>query len=86
VRVPAGSVGIAGLQTGIYPSESPGGWQLIGRTPVKPFDVGRLQPSLLKPGDSVRFYRIEAGDYETERLPDDEVEEEPHDGIAEKKD
>jgi inhibitor of KinA len=86
VRVPAGSVGIAGLQTGIYPSESPGGWQLIGRTPVKPFDVGRLQPSLLKPGDAVRFYRIEAGDYETERLPDDEVEEKPHDGIAEKKD
>jgi inhibitor of KinA len=64
VRVPAGSVGIAGAQTGIYPSESPGGWQLLGRTPVKPFDLGRLQPFLLQPGDAVSFYRIEAEDYE----------------------
>jgi inhibitor of KinA len=70
VRVPAGSVGIAGLQTGIYPSESPGGWQLVGRTPVKPFDLGRLQPFLLKPGDAVRFHRIEPEDYETEGQPD----------------
>ena len=41
VRVPAGSVGIAGVQTGIYPAETPGGWQLIGRTPLKPFDPDR---------------------------------------------
>ena len=39
VRVPAGSVGIAGVQTGIYPAETPGGWRLIGRTPLKPFDA-----------------------------------------------
>jgi inhibitor of KinA len=70
-RVPAGSVGIAGLQTGIYPSEVPGGWQLVGRTPVKPFDLGRSQPFLLKPGDAVRFYRIKPEDYESEGLPDD---------------
>ena len=86
VRVPAGSVGIAGLQTGIYPSESPGGWQLVGRTPVKPFDLGRLQPFLLKPGDAVRFYRIEAEDYETEPPLDDGIAETLDDGIAEGKD
>jgi inhibitor of KinA len=54
-RVPAGSVGIAGLQTGVYPVESPGGWQLIGRTPAIMFDADRAQPSLLKAGDLVRF-------------------------------
>jgi inhibitor of KinA len=70
VRVPAGSVGIAGVQTGIYPSESPGGWQVVGRTPVKPFDRGRLQPCLFKPGDAVRFYRIEPEDYEIAGIPD----------------
>ena len=59
-RVPAGSVGIAGLQTGVYPVESPGGWQLIGRTPTVMFDADRAQPSLLKAGDLVRF--VAAGD------------------------
>ena len=54
-RVPAGSVGIAGGQTGVYPVESPGGWQLIGRTPTVMFDAGRTQPSLLAAGDLVRF-------------------------------
>jgi inhibitor of KinA len=54
-RVPAGSVGIAGPQTGIYPSETPGGWQLIGRTPVMPFDLSRAEPFLLKAGDAVQF-------------------------------
>jgi len=56
--VPPGSVGIAGIQTGIYPQASPGGWQLIGRTPIKIFDIKREQPCLLKPGDMVRFYSI----------------------------
>jgi biotin-dependent carboxylase-like uncharacterized protein len=55
LRVPAGSVGIAGRQTGIYPRESPGGWQLIGRSAVTVFDVTRDQPSLFAPGDIVRF-------------------------------
>jgi inhibitor of KinA len=59
VRVPAGSVGIAGVQTGIYPTETPGGWQIIGRTPVKPFDPDRTEPFLLKAGDAVEFYAID---------------------------
>lgn len=54
-RVPAGSVGIAGQQTGVYPVASPGGWQLIGRTSSVMFDAGRAKPSLLTPGDLVRF-------------------------------
>lgn len=54
-RVPAGSVGIAGLQTGVYPVDSPGGWQLIGHTETAMFDATREQPSLLAAGDLVRF-------------------------------
>ena len=54
-RVPAGSVGIAGLQTGVYPVESPGGWQLIGHTTTMMFDANRVRPSLLSAGDLVRF-------------------------------
>ena len=53
--VPAGSVGIAGLQTGIYPLDSPGGWQLIGRTGSVLYDHTRTQPFLLAPGDEVKF-------------------------------
>ncbi len=54
-RVPAGSVGIAGQQTGIYSVDSPGGWRLIGWTPLKLFDPAREPPALLAPGDVVRF-------------------------------
>ena len=54
-RVPAGSVGIAGEQTGVYPMATPGGWQVIGRTDAVMFDSQRVQPSLLQPGDMVRF-------------------------------
>jgi inhibitor of KinA len=57
-RVPRGSVGIAQEQTGIYPSDSPGGWQLIGRTPVRPFDLDRPEPFLFRSGDDVRFVPI----------------------------
>jgi len=64
VRVPAGSVGIAGVQTGIYPAETPGGWRVIGRTPVKPFDLSRPDPFLMKAGDAVQFYVIHRGEYE----------------------
>jgi KipI family sensor histidine kinase inhibitor len=53
--VPAGSVGIAGEFTGIYPRSSPGGWRLLGRTEVNLFDPRRAQPALLEPGDLVRF-------------------------------
>lgn len=55
LRVPGGSVGIAGLQTGVYPRDSPGGWQIVGRTAVNLFDPGRRPPALLAPGDHVRF-------------------------------
>ena len=57
-RVPRGSVGIAGGQTGVYPTDSPGGWQLIGRTPVAVFDLGRPDPCAFRPGDQVIFYPI----------------------------
>ena len=57
-RVAAGSVGIAGGQTGVYPVDSPGGWQLIGRTELVMFDPHREQPSLLAPGDLVRFVTV----------------------------
>jgi len=61
--VPAGAVGIAGHQTGVYPMETPGGWQIIGQTPVKLFDENREQPSLLKPGDTVMFKRIDLNEF-----------------------
>lgn len=57
--VPAGSVGIGGAQTGVYPVDSPGGWHLIGRTPLDLFDVQRAEPALLRLGDRVRF--VDAG-------------------------
>lgn len=60
-RVAAGSVGIAGLQTGVYPVASPGGWQLIGRAERVMFDPNRTPPSLLAPGDLVRFVPISGG-------------------------
>ena len=53
--VPAGTVGIGGRQTGVYPLVSPGGWNLIGRTPLKIFDIARDEPTLLLAGDRVRF-------------------------------
>lgn len=55
LRVPAGSVGIAGAQTGIYPCETPGGWRIIGRTSARLFDPARREPSMLKAGDRVKF-------------------------------
>ncbi len=64
VRVPAGSVAIAAGQTGIYPSETPGGWHLIGRTRVRPYDDSRANPFLFKPGDRVRFHSIDRAQFE----------------------
>lgn len=55
LHVQAGSVGIAGAQTGIYPFDSPGGWRIVGRTSAKPFDSSRAEPFLLKAGDHVKF-------------------------------
>jgi inhibitor of KinA len=63
VKVPAGSVGIANAQTGIYPASTPGGWNLVGRCPVKPFDPSRAAPFLFRAGDRVRFRRISADEY-----------------------
>jgi len=61
--IPAGSVGIAQQQTGIYPVESPGGWQLIGRTPIALFDPARVPPVLLEAGDYIRFVPVSATEY-----------------------
>ncbi len=58
VRIPPGSVGIAESQTGIYPAASPGGWRLIGRTPVRLFDPGREPPSIVVAGDFIRFVAL----------------------------
>ena len=63
LRVPPGSVAVAAGQTGIYPAETPGGWSLIGRCPVKPYDPDRAQPFLFHPGDRVRFARITESAY-----------------------
>lgn len=66
-RVPAGSVAIAGRQTGVYPAESPGGWRVIGRTPMALFDARRDPPAVLRPGDRVRFRRVGAAALEEAR-------------------
>jgi len=66
-KVPAGSVAIAAGQTGIYPSETPGGWHLIGRTHVKPYDALRAEPFLFRPGDGVRFHAVDRAEFERER-------------------
>ena len=64
VQVAAGSVGIAGKQTGVYPLISPGGWQIIGRTPVNMFNKNKKEPTLVKAGDNVQFYSISKDEFE----------------------
>lgn len=64
LRVPKGSVAITGLQTAIYPWESPGGWQLLGRCPLPLFDAQRSQPALLAQGDRVAFSQVTAAEYQ----------------------
>ena len=61
--IPAGSVGIAGEQTGTYPSDSPGGWQIIGRTPVTMYDMSKAQVALLNAGDYVRYVPIDESEF-----------------------
>jgi inhibitor of KinA len=63
-EVPAGSVGIGGVQTGIYLRSSPGGWNLIGRTPLRLFDVQRDPPTILQAGDRVRFRKISREEFD----------------------
>jgi antagonist of KipI len=62
-QVPAGSVGIAGRQTGIYPVDSPGGWRIIGRTPLRLFNPGSSKPFPVSPGDAIRFEPIDAEEF-----------------------
>jgi inhibitor of KinA len=64
-KIPAGSVGIAGRQTGVYPIETPGGWQLIGRTPLRLFRPSEEEPSLLRTGDRVSFRAIQRDEYDS---------------------
>jgi inhibitor of KinA len=64
IVVEAGSIGIAGKQTGIYPFRSQGGWQIIGRTPLKLFDKEKINPVLFKSGDKVQFYSISKDEFE----------------------
>jgi KipI family sensor histidine kinase inhibitor len=64
VSVPAGSVAIAQKQAGIYPMDSPGGWQILGRTPVRMFDPDRDCPAYLQMGDRVQFYPITEKEFE----------------------
>ena len=63
-EVPAGSVAIGGAQTGIYPRNSPGGWNVIGRTPLRLFDVQRDPPTILQAGDRVRFREISREEFD----------------------
>jgi inhibitor of KinA len=64
-EIPTGSVGIGGAQTGIYPLRSPGGWNLIGRTPLRLFDPDKNPPTLLRAGDRVRFRAITREEFES---------------------
>ena len=93
VRIPAGSVGIAESQTGVYPSASPGGWQLIGRTPVPLFEPDRQPPSMVVAGDYIKFSTIDTeaeykaiqaavaeGDYQPEVSPAEPEVPVPGDG------
>lgn len=63
VLIPAGSVGIGGSQTGIYPVDSPGGWQLMGMTPVRTYDPNRAEPILVQAGDYIRFVPVSEEEY-----------------------
>lgn len=65
IQVAAGSVGIAGNQTGIYPLDSPGGWNIIGRTPIILFDTTKEQPCLLQPGNKIKFVSITKDEFES---------------------
>ncbi|WP_281974906.1 5-oxoprolinase subunit PxpB [Halobacillus litoralis] len=65
LAIPAGSVGIAGSQTGVYPIETPGGWQLIGCTPLRLFQAEKAPPSLLQAGDHIKFTRISEDEYKS---------------------
>ena len=64
LKIEPGCVGIAGRQTGIYPLASPGGWQIVGRTPLKLFDKNKSEAVLLKAGDEIQFFSISEDEFE----------------------
>jgi inhibitor of KinA len=68
--IDAGAVAIGGAQTGIYPMDSPGGWNIIGKTPINIFDVSLAKPSLFKAGDRIQFYGITKTEFDaiTEKI------------------
>ena len=68
LKVPKGSVGLAGEQTGVYPQESPGGWHILGNCPVPLFDAAKEPPCLVSPGDQIRFRSVSKGEYELHKL------------------
>ncbi len=70
-NIMAGSVGIAGMQTGIYPIETPGGWQIIGQTPLKLFDANRNPPALIKAGNKLRFVAITEEEFDEMKEKED---------------
>lgn len=71
LRIPERTVGIAGMQTGVYPIETPGGWQLIGRTPLRLFVPDQDIPSLLRAGDEIRFTQIDEAEYREQEAKQD---------------
>jgi inhibitor of KinA len=68
LRVPRGSVGLAGEQTGVYPQESPGGWHIIGNCPIPLFDPEKEPPCQISPGDKIRFRSVSKGEYKLHKL------------------
>ncbi|MDC6351403.1 5-oxoprolinase subunit PxpB [Zeaxanthinibacter sp. PT1] len=68
MKVEAGSVGLAGQQTGVYPQESPGGWNIIGNCPIQSFNSENDPPSFISTGDKIRFYEISEGEYQLFKL------------------
>lgn len=68
-HVPPGSVALAAGQTGIYPAETPGGWHIIGRTWIKPYDASRAEPFLFRPGDRVRFHAVTREQFDRATCP-----------------
>ncbi|MCM4163036.1 MULTISPECIES: 5-oxoprolinase subunit PxpB [unclassified Arenibacter] len=67
-KVPMGSVGLAGKQTGIYPQDSPGGWNIIGKCPVPMFDLKKEKPCFVKVGDKIQFYPISMAEYQLHKI------------------
>jgi len=68
LKVPKGSVGLAGEQTGVYPQESPGGWHIIGNCPIPLFDTAKEPPCQISPGDQICFRSVSKGEYELHKL------------------